>query len=861
MKRLFNLKVLMSNVVIIIITCSIFSLLIYNFTSRALISNAKESLIEVSKQGSKNVRAELKGNLEVLETVAKSYPINNSTIDISVKLKALKQEVKFDKLKRINIINAKGIAKSTDGKTVYVGNRLYFKKAMTGEEFISDPLTSKFDKSMVIVFAEPIYSNNKVIGVLSMANDVAFLSEITDNIKLGNNDASFIINSKGTIIANQDLKLVYNKTNYIHNAKLKQLSRLEVNMIKGESGAGEYEYNNVDRFMGYSPIMDTSWSIGVTAPKSQIFKITNSILKNIIIIMLLVSFIIIILNFYLNYLKRNLMKETRLLNNAVDAAVLLIISINIDGTILDFNYYAEQKSGLSKKKVINSKSIYDIVPHKYWETINNLLDNISLGRDVDRVEFPIINSLGTNSYILWSIKNNTDMFALKDCIEIIGVDITDRKENELKIIELAYFDTLTGLPNRTHSAELVNNYLSSNPSSAALIYIDLDDFKLINDTFGHSIGDKLLLKVAEQLNLVGDKNTISRLGGDEFSLFIKEEMNNDSIKEKLSFILKMLNIDYTIDGIRLNISGSIGVSIYPENGTSFEELLKNADTAMYKAKSEGKNNYVVFDKIMNSNLLNRMHVGSDLRRAIENKEFLLHYQPQVDTKTGKICGYEALIRWKHPVKGLIYPNDFIRFAEDDGLIIDIGEFVIKESINFLKKLEQMGENGINISVNVSVLQLKKDSFYEYVERIIKDNQIEPLKFGIEITETILFEFIDTNIEKLMHLREIGVDIILDDFGKGYSSLSYLQQLPFSILKVDKSFTDVIGKKDDITKSIIEIAHKLGLKVVAEGVEQRFQYENLLRSSCDFIQGYYVSKPVEEKEALKLLDEEYFSEII
>lgn len=438
-------------------------------------------------------------------------------------------------------------------------------------------------------------------------------------------------------------------------------------------------------------------------------------------------------------------------------------------------------------------------------------------------------------------------------------DITEIKENELRIEYLAYHDFLTGLPNRAQIQEVINKEIERAENEGtilAVLFLDIDNFKAINDSYGHPTGDQLLITISRCLSQILENHVVARLAGDEFLILIRDIKEKDEALQFAQNIIKLFEKALVIFQQYCYISASIGIAFYPYDGDSYEGLLINADTAMHKAKELGKRNYVVFDWEMKKAVMEKAEIQNNLRKAIEGEEFILHYQPQVDPHTGKVLGLEALIRWEKDNK-IIPPNKFIGVAEETGLILPIGEWVIQTACAFLKKLHDLGYKELTMSVNISALQLQEDYFVEKVLSVLKENSLDPSKLELEITETMLIEFLDAKTSNVLEsLKENDIKISLDDFGLGYSSLNYIKQLPISTLKVDKSFIDDIQdtpENKNITGLIVTLAHQLGLKVVAEGVERPEQREYLLKFNCDAIQGYLASKPLPEEQLIKVLN--------
>ncbi len=446
---------------------------------------------------------------------------------------------------------------------------------------------------------------------------------------------------------------------------------------------------------------------------------------------------------------------------------------------------------------------------------------------------------------------------LKQQYDEISVNHEKIKDTEEKLTYIAYHDLLTGLLNKVSLYENSNGIFRSQNSKAALLFIDMDHFKYINDTMGHAFGDQLIIRVSERLtSLLRDNCSIYRLSGDEFIIIIQDIKGKEDAEEFASHILAGLNEEFQVLNSALHISLSIGIAMYPDHGSNIEDLLKYADIAMYKVKETGRKRYIVYDQLMNEVFTERVNIEKHLHAALENNEFELYYQPQLDLISGRITGLEALLRWNSPELGSVSPLKFIKVAEDTHFIIPLGAWVIKNACAFLKKLHDNGFPDISVSVNISMLQLIQKDFDNLVVDTLEFFRLEPGFLELEITESILMESFDTIGLKLERLSGQGVRIALDDFGKGYSSLSYLKQLPISTLKIDKSFIDNISTESDrniLTGQIVMLGRSMGMCVIAEGVERQEQLEYLLQHECHKIQGYLYSKPVPGAELIKLLE--------
>ena len=436
----------------------------------------------------------------------------------------------------------------------------------------------------------------------------------------------------------------------------------------------------------------------------------------------------------------------------------------------------------------------------------------------------------------------------------------ERKRYQEQLEHQANYDALTGLPNRNllHDRLKQAVYAQRHARAIAVVFIDLDHFKFINDSLGHSAGDKLLQQMADRLrDAVRDGDTVSRLGGDEFILVLNDQQNEDIIFRAMQRIIGEVSKPVVIDGQELTVTCSAGISLYPQDGPDVDTLLKNADAAMYRAKEHGRNNFQFYTAEMNQLVNERVSLESNLRRALERNELLLHYQPKLELKTGNIVGVEALLRWQHPEWGLLYPDRFIGLAEETGLIVPIGEWVLRTACAQARAWQDAGLPPITMSVNLSARQFRQEALFKLVARILSETGLQPGHLEMEITESMVMHNAETSIAILKGLKEIGVHLSVDDFGTGYSSLAYLKTLPIGILKIDKSFVQDIegpkGRKDGVlAQAIISLGHSLKLKVIAEGVEEQAQLDFLKQNQCDEAQGYLFSRPVPPEECELIL---------
>jgi diguanylate cyclase (GGDEF)-like protein/PAS domain S-box-containing protein len=456
----------------------------------------------------------------------------------------------------------------------------------------------------------------------------------------------------------------------------------------------------------------------------------------------------------------------------------------------------------------------------------------------------------TRKWVLMNLRAVHDIYNDIGHYEGTVEDITDRKVAEERVGYLAYFDALTGLPNRTFLKERLEDAVASalqRNEKFALLHLDLDRFKIINDSLGHTLGDLLLKDVAERLKgCTRRQDTVARVGGDGFLILLR---NIDEVKDVTAAaekVVKEMARDFPVKSHSLSATCSLGVSVFPEHGIDSETLLKNADAAMYFAKTNGGNCFKFFVEDLNIQVLERLALENGLRMALERDEFFLVYQPQMDLVSGEITGLEALIRWQHPELGLVPPDKFISVAEASGLILPIGEWVLRTACSQAQKWQDKGLVAIPVAVNVSAVQFRQTGFCELIKRVLAETGLPPRFLELELTESLLLSNSDMMFSVLQELREMGLMLAIDDFGTGYSSLSYLKKFRVNKLKIDRSFIrDIATDSDDaaIATAIINMARSLKLKVIAEGVEDEAQMSFLREHHCDEIQGYYFSKPV------------------
>lgn len=459
------------------------------------------------------------------------------------------------------------------------------------------------------------------------------------------------------------------------------------------------------------------------------------------------------------------------------------------------------------------------------------------------------------------------------------------KRQEDRLRYLAYYDPLTSLPNRRSFNEQLKRLLNRSQrhkTTAALLFIDLDHFKRINDSIGHARGDSLLVEIAKRLTMelreedainyfsdssaeeeIGDGATeIARLGGDEFTVVLSDVSDLTDIEKVARRILNSLSEPIALQSHNPVVTPSIGIALYPQDGSDPDTLIRNADTAMYVAKAEGRACYRFYNEEMNARAFEQLKMEEELREAMRNHELELRYQPQVDSITGEVVSMEALVRWKHPTRGMVSPQEFIPVAESTGQIIELGEWVMSEVARHCLYWDTLGLNTFRVCVNISPLQFNQSNLPEWVAGFLEESGLPPWRLELELTESAIMNDAETNIEKLRALKDLGIDLAVDDFGTGYSSLSYLKRFPINTLKIDHSFVSDLNTPDGaaIVDAILALSKTLNLRVIAEGIETEDQLAYLVGKGCDLLQGFYFSRPIYPEDVPNMLQANFSSDI-
>lgn len=458
---------------------------------------------------------------------------------------------------------------------------------------------------------------------------------------------------------------------------------------------------------------------------------------------------------------------------------------------------------------------------------------------------------------------------LEQLNQTLQTEIAERKQIQAKLQHLAWHDPLTNLPNRAFLMQRLRQVLDRVQQDAtfqfALLFIDCDRFKTVNDSLGHLVGDQLLVAIAQRLqSQLAPGQTLMRLGGDEFTILVEPVQQVQFITSLSEQLQRSMAQPFKVRGREIFMSVSIGIVLSTTDYQNPEDVLRDADTAMYQAKADGKNCYRIFTQSMHAHVVQQLHLETDLRRAIEHEEFLVYYQPIISLDDCRVCGFEALVRWQHPEKGFISPNSFIPIAEETGLIIPLGEWVLRQACQALQRWRQMLQRmpsvysayeNLSVSVNLSVKQFAQPNLVHRIDDILREMQLEGKYLKLEITESALMEYSESAMDLLQQFKHRQIQLSIDDFGTGYSSLSYLHRFPMDTLKIDRSFISRIGEQGEnleIIRAIAALSESLGILIVAEGIETEYQYKHLRSLNCDFGQGYFFHRPLSVVDVDQLL---------
>lgn len=544
-----------------------------------------------------------------------------------------------------------------------------------------------------------------------------------------------------------------------------------------------------------------------------------------------------------------MLRQSWLLQTVINAIPAPIFYKDNAGVYLGCNEAFEKFIGLSRDQIIG-QSVYGVSPKDLADVYYEADQVLFRQGGSQTYETSVVYADGSRREVLFhkAVFPQTDG-RLGGLVGTL-VDITERKNAEAKARYLAHFDALTELPNHVLFTDRINLAIAHAhrlDQRFAIFCLDLDHFKKVNNAYGHPQGDKLLKKVGKRISAcLREDDTVARMGGDSFNLLLPQIGSEERAAKVAQKILDSLKVPFDLDDREIFVTASIGVALYPYDGKDASTLLKNADIALQRAKERGRNSHYFFDPAMNVRAEEQMTLELQLRRAVEGNEFTLHFQPQLDAASGRIIGAEALVRWRHPEMGLVMPDRFIPLAEQTGLIVQLGEWVLRSACLQASAWQQAGQPPLRMAVNISPRQFQRPDLYRKIDEILRETGIDPGCLSLEVTESVVMQDVDHAIETLVRLKNLGVHLAIDDFGTGYSSLSYLKRFPIDLLKIDRSFImDIPMIPDDIAivSAVIAMAHQLNIKVLAEGVQSTEQRDILQGHRCDEMQGYLFAQPL------------------
>jgi diguanylate cyclase (GGDEF)-like protein/PAS domain S-box-containing protein len=552
--------------------------------------------------------------------------------------------------------------------------------------------------------------------------------------------------------------------------------------------------------------------------------------------------------------------------SAFDYAAIGMALVSTEGRWLQVNRSLCQILGYAEDELLLTDFLSVTHPDDLPTALSNIGQLLKGKVQASQMEKRYIHKSGHEVWVHWSVSLVRDQYSKSVHLIFQIQDITDRKLAEQQLHHDAFHDALTGLPNRALFMDHLKLAIARSRRAAstrfAVLYLDLDRFKVINDSLGHTIGDQLLVGIADRLKKnLRPGDTVARLGGDEFTVLIEDITDEGESIQVAERVQKELSIPFNLSGREVFTTVSMGIAPSATGYERAEDILRDADTAMYRAKSLGKARYEIFDKAMHARAINLLQMETDMRRALEREEFVLHYQPIVALENFRLRGFEALVRWQHPERGFISPMDFIPVAEETGMIVPLGEWVMREACRQMHAWQMMFplEHPLFITVNLSSKQFSQNALISTFAMILQETKVKPQSVKLEITESVVMENIETATEMLRQLRSLGVQLAIDDFGTGYSSLSYLHRFPIDTLKIDRSFVTRMSENNEnteIVRTIVVLAQNLGMDVVAEGVETNEQLVLLQKLGCENGQGYFFSKPVNADGAEKIIAETY-----
>lgn len=763
-----------------------------------------------------------------------------------------------DALSRVVVIGADGyVAYSSlgDMAPIFLGDRDHFRfHAQSREDrlFLTKPLFSRVVKDWVVLLTRPIYRQGKFAGVVNLPISPGYVSHQLAQVTVSPGDVVGLFFSDGSFLSRSfDWQKVMGTTVPADRPFL----------AKGAADSGVYRADGaadqIPRIFAWQRLPETGLVVVAgLAEVNMLGPITAETAKGrwrtvgVALLMLVLgggtALLLLRMARQQQELAANEVRYRRLHESMVDAYA----RVDLDGHLVEWNRAYEEMLGCDKAE-LTGKHYADFTPARWHAMEAAIVQQQVLARGHSEVyEKEYIRADGT----VFPVELRA--FLMRDDHDkpvgmwAIVRDITERKLADAQIHHLAHHDSLTGLPNRMALRQRLEQVMATarrEDTGVAVMLVDLDRFKSINDTLGHMVGDQLLIEVAQRLkNAVRENDVVARLGGDEFIVVVTNIIAPEAVSGVAGKIQAAVSQPYAIEGHQLHTTPSVGISLFPADGDNAETLIRHADAAMYEAKSEGRNNWQYYSDSVSEAATERLKVETDLRGALQRGEFLLHFQPQMELASRRIVAVEALVRWQHPEMGLVPPDRFIPVAEDIGLIVPLGEWILDRACEQLRLWRDAGLGAIRMAVNLSALQLQQQSLQDVVTGTLQRHGLTPADLELEVTESMAMRHPAVTVAALGQLKQLGVTVALDDFGTGYSSLSYLKLLPIDSLKLDRSFVgDIETDSSDATicRVTCSLAHELGLTLIAEGVETEAQFAFLKNLGCDLMQGYWLCRPL------------------
>ncbi|WKY46439.1 EAL domain-containing protein [Eubacteriaceae bacterium ES3] len=873
---------------IIIVSSSIILMGVVNtYKSSELTRNILEqSAIDISTSESRTISGLIDMELKLPEYLTKDTNVislldNPDSDDLEANVVALFQDYfdERDNLDGIFIADANGIILTGLNpltKGLDLSYRSYDQKVMTEKvSVISETLVSQKDNRMIVVVAHPVFSQSdqQIKGFIGTVIYADSLAKYLYDISLTGIETSFVylVDENGNYIYSPD------EDHIGQTVEIPEIQTLLSNETEKSSATiCEYETTDGKMIAACSIIPETNWLLVVSGNMDELqepIRKTNFFIVGVGIIIAIIAALVIL--YATQYLTQPVIKDLEEKNTSLERLneelfesksslhkknklFEIIMEASNDGI-----WYMELSEGkpdytnaMSHMKSKNLKTITETEWHEYVHPDDRIhtMETFDLfikgSFDLYEGTYRLLSADNTYQWIRSKGKAFYDESGKRYILAGVHTDIDKLKKQEEQLNFLAHHDTLTQLPNRSLLMDRLSMAIeeaAQNMSHIAILFIDIDNFKHINDSMGHATGDLLLKQTADVIRkCIRATDIAARFGGDEFVVIFQNIKNIHTIHVLTEKLKNVFLLPFHIDDADIFINISIGVTVYPMDGLSAEELLTNADMAMYKAKQNGKNRIDFFNSSMKEDIIHRVELERRMPLALTNSEFVLYYQPQFRIANDEVRGFEALLRWNDPVNGKVSPNEFIPIAEDNGFIIPLGQYVLREACRTMKRWKDTFAFTGVMSVNVSYIQLRMNDFSDFIHRTVKEFELQPEDIELEITESVLIDSFDLVISKLNDFRNAGFKIALDDFGTGYSSLSYLKSLPLDTLKIDKSFIQEItvdSKSADIIESIIQLIHKLDIETIAEGVETKEQYQYLKNANCNHVQGYIKSRPI------------------